>query len=895
MLRRIFSILIVLTLMAGIVYAYFVMRSEQSPQRQAIDAVPKNAVFILETEELQPLWNRISTNNMIWEEFKAVPNFRQADSLLASIDSAVTANPDLQQALDRTNFTMSLHPVGTHSFAWLFAVGTPTDWSIEKSRTLLERFMGKNHSTRQYDGTTIFTSDSAKMSFAIKNGLIIFSHRMSLAEEAVRHIHGGQSLTENSDFDKVKKTSGKSTIANIFVQHEKLFTFVNESLKKEYRSQPEYATWTALDLDIKVNSVLLNGYSWQPDSLHKYLTVFKGQETRDFGWFDDLPSSTAFITMQQVENQSTFRNNLNNFFEEEGSLAFRNGKINNMEQICNCDLWETISNQWDGRIAQVALEPAGSEDALPILNVMGIKDTAALKQDWERFLTPHNKLPFYREIPIYYFSLPSAVETLFGDLFHGPSKVVAILENKIVFTDELASMQTFLSNYSTGKTLKNDAAYREYLASEFNLMFYNNIARSPFLYSRLLENPAGEKLLNHAEKLRKLQAVTLQVSHSRDGLFYNNIFLKYNPVYKEQTSTLWEIALNSGFKFKPELVVNHYTDAQEVFIQDNANTVYLISPTGKILWEKVIAGQIMSPVKQIDVFKNGKLQMVFNTKNAIHCLDRNGNDVEGFPIKLNSPATSPLAVFDYDNNKDYRLVVACEDHSIRNFDASGKPVKGWNAAKTDNLVSAPLKHIRIKTKDYIFALEETGKIHLLARTGETRFNPESNLQHYTGSEFTIINGKSISETRMIYPDTLGNIVELEFGNGNVEFSLTGIAEGSFITFADINNDSKKDYIVADENEIRVYDSSRKKLFERSFDGPITYAPHAYSFGSNDVRVGVTIGETSECFLIDSDGNVSEEFPLFGNTPFSIGDLNKTGEWNLVVGDTLGNVLTYSLE
>jgi hypothetical protein len=262
---------------------------------------------------------------------------------------------------------------------------------------------------------------------------------------------------------------------------------------------------------------------------------------------------------------------------------------------------------------------------------------------------------------------------------------------------------------------------------------------------------------------------------------------------------------------------------------------------------------------------------------------------------LPAEATSPLSVFDYDNDKDYRLVVALADKSIRNYSASGNPVKGWDAEKTEDLVKAPLKHIRVKTKDYIFALEESGKIHLLARTGETRFNPKSNLQHYAGNEFTIINGKSISETRMIYPDTLGNIVELQFGNGEVDFSLTGIAEGSFITFADINNDSKKDYIIADDNEIRVYDSSREKLFEHSFDGQITYAPHVYSFGSNDMRIGVTVAEISECYLIDDEGEITDEFPLFGNTPFSIGDLNKTGDWNLVVGDTLGNVLTYSLE
>jgi hypothetical protein len=898
MLRRILSVLLVLTLAAGIVYAYLGMRSEQAPQSAAIDAVPKNAVLILETDNPQSLWNHTSTNNMIWEEFQSVPSFKKADSLIGSLDSAFTANADLQKQLDKTNFTLSMHPIGAHDFSWLFSFGTPSNWGQSQTLESLQRFLGENPKTRKYDDATIYTSGTTGMHYAFEKNQLILSSNSGLIEDAVRHIKSGHSITQEKEFSTVRKTAGESTEANLYVQHNNLFSFVNESLEDQFQSEPFYASWTTLDLEVKPNALFLNGYSLQTDSVFKYLTVFQNQGQRDFGWFGELPASTAFATVQQVENYSEFRRNLNNYFEEEGTLAFRNGKINNLEQICGCDLWQTFSKEWDGRIAQVLLEPAGANETAPKLNILGVKDTASLKQNWSGFLSPHPDLPAYRGIPIYYFSLPSSVETLFGDLFSGSAKVVSVLENKVVFTEDLRAMQTFLANYSTGRTLENDASFREYqnnLAGEFNLMFYNNIARSPFLYSRFLTDKKANSLLDHSDKLRKLQALTLQVSYSRDGLYYNNLYLKYNPVYKQQTSTLWEIALETGFNFKPELVSNHYTQAQEVFIQDKNNNAYLISPTGKILWKKQLPGRIMSPVRQIDIFKNGKLQMVFNTKNAIHCLDRNGNTVEGFPIKLPAEATSPLSVFDYDNDKDYRLVVALADKSIRNYSASGNPVKGWDAEKTEDLVKAPLKHIRVKTKDYIFALEESGKIHLLARTGETRFNPKSNLQHYAGNEFTIINGKSISETRMIYPDTLGNIVELQFGNGEVDFSLTGIAEGSFITFADINNDSKKDYIIADDNEIRVYDSSREKLFEHSFDGQITYAPHVYSFGSNDMRIGVTVAEISECYLIDDEGEITDEFPLFGNTPFSIGDLNKTGDWNLVVGDTLGNVLTYSLE
>ena len=49
------------------------------------------------------------------------------------------------------------------------------------------------------------------------------------------------------------------------------------------------------------------------------------------------------------------------------------------------------------------------------------------------------------------------------------------------------------------------------------------------------------------------------------------------------------------------------------------------------------------------------------TANHIHLIDRNGNYVEKYPVKLRSPATNGLAVFDYDKNRDYRMFIAGSD------------------------------------------------------------------------------------------------------------------------------------------------------------------------------------------------------------------------------------------
>jgi hypothetical protein len=133
------------------------------------------------------------------------------------------------------------------------------------------------------------------------------------------------------------------------------------------------------------------------------------------------------------------------------------------------------------------------------------------------------------------------------------------------------------------------------------------------------------------------------------------------------TQTSWESLLDTAISFKPQLVQNHSTGETDIFVQDMANNAYLLNNVGRILWKVNLPEPIIGPVYQIDIYRNGKLQMLFNTKNRLYVIDRLGNFVDNFPITLKSPAVGGLALFDYDNNKQYRIMIACEDRKVYAF------------------------------------------------------------------------------------------------------------------------------------------------------------------------------------------------------------------------------------
>ena len=102
----------------------------------------------------------------------------------------------------------------------------------------------------------------------------------------------------------------------------------------------------------------------------------------------------------------------------------------------------------------------------------------------------------------------------------------------------------------------------------------------------------------------------------------------------------------------------------DVVVQDSDNVVYLFSNTGKLYWKKQLSAKIIGEIQQVDLYKNNRWQLAFRTSDRFMILDRNGKIVKPFNIKLpKSINPLPLSIFDYDNNRNYRFLIA-QDRSL---------------------------------------------------------------------------------------------------------------------------------------------------------------------------------------------------------------------------------------
>ena len=229
------------------------------------------------------------------------------------------------------------------------------------------------------------------------------------------------------------------------------------------------------------------------------------------------------------------------------------------------------------------------------------------------------------------------------------------------------------------------------LLADCNYMYYENV--------ELLKSNKQKSIINiHQLSLKESPYTHLSyiATHVKNVMQVRINLIKENNKQDDQNATnyLWAYRADSIINSSLNIFTNHTTQENEITFQDNSNSLYLISSTGNLIWKKKLSEPIKSKIYTVDIFRNGKLQLLFNTKNHIHLIDRNGNYVQGYPLKTPNSITSNITLLDYDNNKDYRIFIACADKKIYNFSLYGIKTEGFIPFKTIDIVELPISYVK---------------------------------------------------------------------------------------------------------------------------------------------------------------------------------------------------------
>ena len=668
---------------------------------------------------------------------------------------------------------------------------------------------------------------------SIKDSILFASNKLEITKNSQKE------KNINPEIETIYKTSNDDKMISILINHNTPH-FTPKTFKDSTINAIKFSKHTIIEGDISQNSILLNGITKANDSTKSFINIFKNTIPQENKVASILPTSVESFTSLTFDNYETLRSNLqrHHFIDslKNDYLGFQN-----IVEICHAK-----TNSQNATIIR-------SIDPTITLENFGTKTDIVTYRDVTIF-SSENKPSFFND-----FKFILDLNT---------SKYFISIDDFIVFSDDIDFLKSVISNFQNDSVLSKTESYKNLklnLSDESSLMLYGDASE---LNTLLNTNFADDKKLN----IPNYKSNAVQYIYDTDFAHVTAVFLAHKNKGKNNTvSEEFNISIDKELLTTPQLVNNHTNNQKDIIVQDTNNTLYLISNQGKVYWKKQLKEKILGEIEQIDTYKNGRLQLVFNTSKQLYVLDRNGKNVNNFPLTFKDEITQPVSVFDYDNKKKYRLMIT-QGKSVLMYDKNGDIVKGFKYKTAKNNITSQPKHFRIGRKDFI-VFTHGNKIEILDRVGEPRIKVKESIS-FSENDIYLFNNKITTS------DTNGELIQIN-SKGKVSHKNLNVNSTHKIAT------TSKTFVSLNDNKLTI----KSNTIELDFGD---YTPPKIFYINDKIYVTVTDLQSKKGFLFDSQAKSIANFPIYANSQLELNNIDKDKALEVITKGDKNAIIVYEI-
>jgi len=919
MLNNKILLLVSVIAVASVIAIFVFFGGKKKDLSPVINAIPTKASLILETDDFSYLSSKVLKNKDLISLLAKLELTNEFSRNLLILDSLIKKNKTFKMFLNEKTVVISAHLLGENNVDFLFAT------SFSERNNFINKFneailkVDDNIVTKQisFDGAEIinqkFKQNKLDIFYTFYEDYFLLSYSEILLQKSIKNINSGASYILNSNFKTLYKNTSKSNDATLYINYEDFFKSLKGTFNGGFKNKQillqKFADWSAFNIILKRKEIKLVGHTILKPEM-QYLSIFKDINPKKSKVLKLLPAKTSSFVSLNIGSGSGFKFKYEDYLgiirmlnNHRIKLAafYKKYKIvedeNSLYELTDNEIalvYEDFNKNGKKHNIFAFIEYKNKSDAINFFN--RIVDYQNNNKNIS-FNNPKNTyISDGKEYVIYKLHEKKIPEIFYGILFENlNAEWLTFINGFVIFAESKQALKSLIDTYEEDKTFKRKSlnySFINNLSSQSNIFFYLDLFHSKNVIEQILNEKSAKEFKEDAEILETIQGPAIQFIS--DGYpIYTTVDFAINSKKQQISETVWEVRLDTLIMSKPFVVVNHNTLEKEIVIQDVANKIYLIDKNGKILWTRQLDGKIISTIYQIDYYKNEKLQLFFNTKNKIYCIDRIGNWMEGYPVKLKSQATNGLSVFDYDNNRDYRIFVATKNRKVYLYNKEGNIIEGWKFNKTKSIVIKEIRFFKNNDKDYIVFRDKT-ELYILNRKGEIRVKPEADILLSKNTDIYFSKGNNYTKTHFSVSNPAGAIYSI-FENGSIsKTNIKVFSNNHFYIHEDIDNDNIYDYVFTDKNQTVAYSGKdNKRIYTYSYDEDIISDLTQYNFSDDDIRFGT--GAKGKIYLINKKGRLCKGFPLVGTGFFSVAIFDDSNEFSLIVGNKDNYLYKYKIK
>ncbi|MER3376135.1 MAG: DUF3352 domain-containing protein [Allomuricauda sp.] len=556
--KRIFFGLLALLVLYLCYLAYIFILSPKT-NLQSIYLIPKDAVFVVESEQPVESWKKISESEA-WHHLQKNEYFAELTENIQKVDTVFQNNHNLFEFFDGRSLFISIHMISPKDYGIFYVLDLKRIAKLQLLKSYLNTLLNEDYvlSKRTYHDHEILevhdrkSKETMHMAF-IKNQLVA-SYTHTLVEASIDQ-YLEPVLGRNLNFIEINQKVGHEDLFRMYVQ----YNYVDDYIKR-FTDQPsdwvkrasENFLFSGFYFDLDKNSTLVaNGFTNIGSVNENYLEALQKSGTAERTIPQIAPKRTALYISYGFDSFSEFYKNFE-MVQQNDPKQFESYQagIEKVEKFLKIDVKENFVSWIGDEIALLQIQSHISKGKNDMALVLKANDSEKAKTNLDFVLgqirkkTPVKfKAVNYKEHEINFLSIKGFFKVLLGNRFEEFDKpYFTQIQDYVIFSDNPNTLKTIIDDLVAGETLSTSEEFRKFndrFESESAVFVYSNI---PVLYDNmyaLADAATKQKMRKNKDFIICFPQVGFQLT-PEDNLFESRLVVNYQNVEEVKKNAQFE-------------------------------------------------------------------------------------------------------------------------------------------------------------------------------------------------------------------------------------------------------------------------------------------------------------------------------------------------------------------
>jgi len=524
---------------------------------QSIYLIPKDAVFIIESEQPVESWEKVSKSKA-WHHLKKNDYFSELTENIQKVDTVFNDNHKLFEFFDNRSLFISIHMISPKDYGIFYVLDLKRIAKLQLLKTYLNTLLDDGYvlSKRTYHEHEILevhdreSKETMYLSF-IKNQLVA-SYTHTLVEASIDQ-YNEPVLGRNLNFLEINQKVGHEDLFRLYTQYHYFDDYI-----KMYSDKPsdwvqrvsENFLFSGFYFDLDENSTLTaNGYTNISDVNEYYLEALQKSGTAERSIPQIAPNTTALYMSYGFDSFAEFYKNFE-IVQQNDPEQFESYQagITKVEKFLKIDVKENFVSWIGDEIAVLQIKSHINQGKNDLALVLKANDAEDAKTNLDfvveqiRKKTPVKfKAVNYKEHEINFLSIKGFFKMLLGGRFDEFDKpYFTQIDDYIIFSDNPNTLKGIIDKVVARETLSTSKEFKSFdekFDSESTMFVYSNV---PLLFDNmyaLADAPTKQRMRKNKDFIICFAQVGLQLT-PEDDLFESRLVLNYQDVEELKKKTI---------------------------------------------------------------------------------------------------------------------------------------------------------------------------------------------------------------------------------------------------------------------------------------------------------------------------------------------------------------------